>query len=168
MLLTMTLSVGSSPRVWGTYPSMCRHINGSRFIPTCVGNILPQHFSFSTCAVHPHVCGEHAYGVYPCYAAIGSSPRVWGTSVEWTNFILPARFIPTCVGNISMVAGQSRIQTVHPHVCGEHLARELRNQRICGSSPRVWGTWYIIIELMPFFRFIPTCVGNMGIFDRSS
>ncbi len=33
---------GSSPRVWGTYRAHRRRCRFTRFIPTCVGNILPR------------------------------------------------------------------------------------------------------------------------------
>ncbi len=51
---------------------------------------------------------------------------------------------------------------VHPHVCGEHLGRLNRFVENVGSSPRVWGTYDVLIEQRLDKRFIPTCVGNMG------
>ncbi len=73
-----------------------------RFIPTCVGNIYTKDGSLIVISVHPHVCGEHVMEWLPSLKHFGSSPRVWGTfknnSVDWFQF----RFIPTCVGNISL------------------------------------------------------------------
>ena len=175
--------IGSSPRVWGTFlssggtgfsstvhPHVCGEhsrygeyaYSTSRFIPTCVGNILKLMKSLEsarfipTCvgnmklnelekrggSVHPHVCGEHLT-----------------TSCK---FHQPCRFIPTCVGNIQNISRParnltgssprvwgtyppsnwiSRKTTVHPHVCGEH-----------GRGAR---------QTVTVYRFIPTCVGNI-------
>ncbi len=52
-------SVGSSPRVWGTYYRRANERDDYRFIPTCVGNISRMTYLTGISAVHPHVCGEH-------------------------------------------------------------------------------------------------------------
>ena len=61
-----------------------------------------------------------------------------------------------------MNAIKNRNQSVHPHVCGEHIWILKIGILIYGSSPRVWGT--LVGELMDGRRdrFIPTCVGNMN------
>ena len=91
---------GSSPRVWGT----CRipHETGrsGRFIPTCVGNMRQRPLLAAIPAVHPHVCGEHGASRRKRVIVIGSSPRVWGTCGKHRATTSPARFIPTCVGNM--------------------------------------------------------------------
>src|SRR5690606_22981678 len=111
----------------------------------------------------------------------GSSPRVWGIHLIGLHQARAKRFIPTCVGNtpsrldfcISRFGSSPRVwgiprahprgfvtTAVHPHVCGEYLARIraglshprfiptcVGNTRVClicrfcvcGSSPRVWG-----------------------------
>ncbi len=50
--------------------------------------------------------------------------------------------------------------TVHPHVCGELHTKDLEQQPVNGSSPRVWGTLLLLSEHQVVLRFIPTCVGN--------
>ena len=116
---------GSSPRVWGTLEGEWVRHGG-----------LP---------VHPHVCGEHPRLISWPIRLTGSSPRVWGTCGRsgWVNaayrFIptcvgnisisarrsrYAARFIPTCVGNITFSGGASAQRTVHPHVCGEHRVND--------------------------------------------
>ena len=72
---------------------------------------------------------------------IGSSPRVWGTSLRSIAVSEGRRFIPTCVGNM-------------------HALRS-NNGGTDGSSPRVWGTFYNALNFRVMFRFIPTCVGNI-------
>ena len=94
----------------------------------------------------------------------GSSPRVWGTYNPNIERAILLRFIPTCVGNIIFDCLRYITGTVHPHVCGEHKGRL---EQVCpssGSSPRVWGTCNGKPSGVAYFRFIPTCVGNISDF----
>ena len=111
-----------------------------RFIPTCVGNMRPPLPSRPTITVHPHVCGEHILTTISITEIIGSSPRVWGTSILRPGAPARSRFIPTCVGNIQTPVHGSRWPSVHPHVCGEHVDPPRQQAEADGSSPRVWGT----------------------------
>jgi len=140
-ILGLVMFVGSSPRVWGTYrrargesvrlsvhPHVCgehyppdrTRLAGTRFIPTCVGNMLLEFLSSPSPPVHPHVCGEHVSNGATVGRAGGSSPRVWGTYPQTGIYWHFWRFIPTCVGNIPFRDLRQARQTVHPHVCGEH------------------------------------------------
>jgi len=131
---------GSSPRVWGTYPFAECHLLNIRFIPTCVGNISDDFQESGFVAVHPHVCGEHLGSTALSFSTAGSSPRVWGTCPRPFLPAVSARFIPTCVGNMSLVYSGCDRRSVHPHVCGEHLINSTKPLHRGGSSPRVWGT----------------------------
>ena len=111
---------GSSPRVWGTPLRKGLASGFTRFIPTCVGNTRPGRTSPPSTPVHPHVCGEHIMLTYAQCLLIGSSPRVWGTPLDWRGKPPHMRFIPTCVGNTSFVHIIPPPYSVHPHVCGEH------------------------------------------------
>ncbi len=133
-------SAGSSPRVWGTFFLRGGGRRLLRFIPTCVGNIPISSRLWPRTTVHPHVCGEHVSGRIPALFKTGSSPRVWGTLFLNTVAVWSIRFIPTCVGNICPRSSQAALQTVHPHVCGEHGQYIVSGLEWLGSSPRVWGT----------------------------
>ena len=151
---------GSSPRVWGT--GLCLRVHGHtvRFIPTCVGN-GPSGTQGRPCGmVHPHVCGERrgARGGDCCPG--GSSPRVWGTEPSLIGNQIGRRFIPTCVGNGSLLLPQRDLLSVHPHVCGERRSTGPMMRLGFGSSPRVWGTVLKNNQDSCDQRFIPTCVGN--------
>ena len=71
--------LGSSPRVWGTFPKDNGISKGYRFIPTGVGNISARTRALSFSSVHPHGCGEHPGHEAMIETLAGSSPRVWGT-----------------------------------------------------------------------------------------
>ena len=72
-------SVGSSPRLWGTFGRRNAMFPAARFIPTPVGNILSSKIGIMVASVHPHACGEHVICSYSKAASSGSSPRLWGT-----------------------------------------------------------------------------------------
>jgi len=153
---------GSSPRVWGTSDVTSYNDRAIRFIPTCVGNIGAGLSRLSVVPVHPHVCGEHSPSSRSKNKRRGSSPRVWGTFFNLRDAFFVARFIPTCVGNMLIVAVVPVVIPVHPHVCGEHGSMRFSSARMCGSSPRVWGTYCSNLRIHVILRFIPTCVGNIS------
>ena len=55
-----------------------------------------------------------------------------------------------------------RMQTVHPHACGEYDQASYSPQATVGSSPRVWGILDPAMCQGLEGRFIPTRVGNTG------
>ena len=65
------------------------------------------------------------------------------------------------MGNIPHNRANSYTTPVHPHACGEHPIPEYPTTHVCGSSPRVWGTFGDGYRLDHPARFIPTRVGNM-------
>ena len=110
--------------------------------------------------VHPHACGEHQLISGAKSSSFGSSPRLWGTQVNYNHDKLHLRFIPTPVGNTSVSLTFQIIDTVHPHACGEHGYIELISNLYIGSSPRLWGTLIFPVGTFETTRFIPTPVGN--------
>ena len=73
-----------------------------------------------------------------------------------------SRFIPTGVGNTTILLVRMLFSSVHPHGRGEHYniidGRDWPN----GSSPRAWGTHAFPFPKTIVIRFIPTGVGNTG------
>ena len=156
-----TFRFGSSPRVWGTYgesPPADRH---GRFIPACVGNMPRRRRPRTSRPVHPRVCGEHFSASGTATTVSGSSPRVWGTFAGAQAEAELRRFIPACVGNMTVMPSSSARQPVHPRVCGEHLPLHHYPDFLYGSSPRVWGTCQRYSRASRCHRFIPACVGNI-------
>ena len=78
---------GSSPRVWGALIlALCQKLF-QRLIPTCVGSTDGVAPARVCCSAHPHVCGEHAFGLVFEALRGGSSPRVWGAHLLTWDFI---------------------------------------------------------------------------------
>ena len=76
---------------------------------------------------------------------------------------IPARFIPTGVGNTHRQQHGRACDAVHPHGRGEHRTGfDIMCSRI-GSSPRAWGTHGRHEPPTSPDRFIPTGVGNTAI-----
>ena len=130
-----------------------------------MGNTRCALLSLIKRTVHPHVCGEHIFSHAKVFVMSGSSPRVWGTRkfIHGVDDVL--RFIPTCVGNTRMMRVQLSRNTVHPHVCGEHILIAALALSEAGSSPRVWGTRVGHKQQGLRHRFIPTCVGNTTLYS---
>ena len=68
-------------------------------IPTRVGNTVRHSLRTADLSVHPHACGEYLTRRGISGTKDGSSPRVWGILARPSCGNLPARFIPTRVGN---------------------------------------------------------------------
>ena len=136
----IAILTGSSPHAWGTFQVPDTIGAASRFIPTCVGNILAASQEARHPSVHPHMRGEHLN--IPVYYDIadGSSPHAWGTYDRHDLVEEAARFIPTCVGNIPERRPRYPHLSVHPHMRGEHPHPSLASLATIGSSPHAWGT----------------------------
>ena len=115
-----------------------------------------------TISVHPHVRGVYE-AVLPCH-------------------VLDGRFIPTCVGFITMSSlglpsspGSSprawglclldlllqRLQRFIPTCVGFMSAWSENCSLVSGTSPRAWGLFIVHHRRYKGIRFIPTCVGFM-------
>ena len=131
-----------------------------RFIPTAVGNATPLQPRALFPTVHPHGCGERASIYFAGFDANGSSPRLWGTHPLLILHVAGDRFIPTAVGNAETVSCWVVCRSVHPHGCGERPSCADFPRHHCGSSPRLWGTRWVMASPPSDWRFIPTAVGN--------
>ncbi len=85
--------------MWGTRGSFALVGKQYRFIPTHVGNSESSVAQARTIPVHPHACGELVLLLFGGVTKTGSSPRMWGTLISPYFATVPARFIPTHVGN---------------------------------------------------------------------
>jgi len=161
-LRSLAVLSGSSPREWGTpchrrwRPPRCR------FIPTRVGNTGSQPAAGWPVPVHPHASGEHRSRLPAPRPVLGSSPREWGTHGVWRQRLGHVRFIPTRVGNTGQPVRTVLNTPVHPHASGEHVCRATGGEEAAGSSPREWGTRWLLKQMWFHRRFIPTRVGNTG------
>ncbi len=141
----MTNADGSSPRMWGTHLRLVGQRDIPRFIPTHVGNSKRSSAPRRPTSVHPHACGELPDTYVRNVQPFGSSPRMWGTRGPAGPDRLPRRFIPTHVGNSCGETRGPTHGTVHPHACGELGPSAPCRRGLIGSSPRMWGTLFILL-----------------------
>ena len=152
---------GSPPRAWRSYVAARDAGNFSRFTPTCV-EIMAAGVAAMPCAtVHPHVRGDHVAGSRPGRELDGSPPRAWRSSLRWRVGDQANRFTPTCVEIMPPTRLAQPIQSVHPHVRGDHLLRYGQVADHAGSPPRAWRSLLNRLEMHWGIRFTPTCVEIM-------
>ena len=151
---------GPSPRVWGIRKPETWIVRAFWSIPTRVGNTKPSPPRLHPTLVHPHACGEYALKRFTFGNNFGPSPRVWGILRLLDLFPSLFRSIPTRVGNTPEQFTSNPRGSVHPHACGEYLARSTQTGRWHGPSPRVWGILQHRHHFGNIRRSIPTRVGN--------
>src|SRR5438477_469803 len=92
-------AIGSPPRLWGILDRDLSEWPARRFTPTPVGNTFRPSCRSSPCTVHPHACGEYAFGKRELRPHPGSPPRLWGIQHRHDFGRRISRFTPTPVGN---------------------------------------------------------------------
>ena len=95
---SMTLAIGSPPRVRGKHSRTTGKCLPSRITPACAGKTsLLQARNFAK-ADHPRVCGENSGLTTPALTLRGSPPRVRGKPTCRRMSNTSARITPACAG----------------------------------------------------------------------
>ncbi len=130
--------------------------------PPSVGRFLRKFAKLMLTAVHPHACGEISNGSSIGGPIVGTSPRLWGDSDNARISRQISRYIPTLVGRLFTMESAQRIQTVHPHACGEIWISSIFAKLNHGTSPRLWGDYEYRFASRCRSRYIPTLVGRFS------
>ena len=117
-------NTGSSPHAWGTQATSTGGATPQRFIPTPMGNTTTRCLLPDRVPVHPHTHGEHGKIPMVVNHIYGSSPHAWGTRKSSSTGFAGERFIPTRMGNTSILLTPTEVRTVHPHTHGEHICTD--------------------------------------------
>ena len=75
---TLSMTKGSSPRVWGQVAPNVGINAPAGIIPTRVGTSTGMRKAINDLWDHPHACGDKNHPQMRAAVARGSSPRVWG------------------------------------------------------------------------------------------
>ncbi len=94
------------------------------------------------------------------FRTAGTSPRLWGDSVNAVRDIIKDRYIPTLVGRFPTHCANLVELPVHPHACGEIYEILESDNPLTGTSPRLWGDYTRGGLVRAFTRYIPTLVGR--------
>ena len=130
-------------------------------IPAGAGNMLEKrddnHFSWA----HPRGCGEHLTSEQWASVRKGSSPRVRGTYEVEHHGLSYTGLIPAGAGNMCTRKRYAARRGAHPRGCGEHRYATTQLLKPAGSSPRVRGTFLIVINPGSNTGLIPAGAGNI-------
>ena len=157
------LHLGSSPRVWGQVRNSVLIFTISRIIPTRVGTRITGKFAVSVTEDHPHACGDKNINCGGTELHLGSSPRVWGQVRNSVLIFTISRIIPTRVGTSKYERQLLSNAEDHPHACGDKHTCQSSEEKIRGSSPRVWGQEHLCQCRKRRMGIIPTRVGTSGL-----
>jgi len=96
------------------------------------------------------------------------SPRAWGWSGDSLKVCLRHPVLPTCVGMVRNPSRSSVVAKCSPHVRGDGPVPRLIGWRGCEFSPRAWGWSVTHLALIGLLAVLPTCVGMVRSWCRSS
>ena len=160
MLVSIALTVGSSPRARGALRFQAGHLPGRGIIPACAGSTAIPGWSPSGEGDHPRVRGEHAGNTRNARVCLGSSPRARGA--QWAASIADVTdgIIPACAGSTSAWTTSETSSRDHPRVRGEHSRGTVNAIDTTGSSPRARGAHDFGDPDMRRSGIIPACAGS--------
>ena len=151
---------GSSPRVRGRLRIRKPLDPDPGLIPACAGQTDPGVRVKIVPGAHPRVSGADVQKLAGNRGFLGSSPRVRGRP----RFCVPA---PVSVGLIPACAGQTLYgyalgggYRAHPRVCGADPGEDTTVPSGAGSSPRVRGRRFQLLQQQVDRRLIPACAGQ--------
>ena len=156
----LSMTSGSSPRVWGQGILILPVLKSDRIIPTRMGTRLIVYLSITLLSNHPHAYGDKIEGGIQIALALGSSPRVWGQADKPCLIYSFAGIIPTRMGTRSSKNALVLSYQDHPHAYGDKVISNNSFADSLGSSPRVWGQDERKIKIMANTRIIPTRMGT--------
>ena len=113
-------SLGSSPRLRGTWVSPSIRRRPAGIIPALAGNIRSRRVSVTVLRDHPRACGEHPDDCPNSWFALGSSPRLRGTFRFHRLVGEHDGIIPALAGNMYFEEARRINKRDHPRACGEH------------------------------------------------
>ena len=155
-----SLRTGSSSHAWGPHRPPFHLQRDFRFILTCVGTTRTNQSTSAGSTVHPHMRGDHSSFLNDELRTCGSSSHAWGPRSIDKSVMLELRFILTCVGTTADQIERGVVDTVHPHMRGDHLHATSSPASSVGSSSHAWGPRRRSIAVQHEIRFILTCVGT--------
>ena len=155
--------VGSSPRVRGKHPVLCRRDRPVRLIPACAGKTTACRAPPRPATAHPRVCGENSSREGRAHPLGGSSPRVRGKLGGPLYSAESCRLIPACAGKTLVGGEDADAAGAHPRVCGENQDLGVLDLTETGSSPRVRGKQRHPQARPDEAGLIPACAGKTSL-----
>ena len=114
----------------------------------------------------PHVCGGVSKSPNLWALVCRSSPRMWGCFLIISPWCGAWRVFPTYVGVFLILRPYDVLISGLPHVCGGVSDADNLPVQQVGSSPRMWGCFYVQRKRKPRRAVFPTYVGVFLRCDR--
>ncbi len=148
----------SSPHAWGCFYAPLSPFPLLPVFPTCVGVFLIRSSAGTRSTGLPHMRGGVSQLGVRQQTGSKSSPHAWGCFYHLIRELHRRRVFPTCVGVFLWLPTDGDAENCLPHMRGGvslQLAVELTD---AGSSPHVWGCFFITCERIWLYPVFPTCV----------
>ena len=153
-------TAGSSPRVRGK-PGWGRKRKAYlRIIPARAGQTWSHCRRRSSGTDHPRACGANNKRGDEPGGEYGSSPRVRGKRPRARDRVDRRRIIPARAGQTSTAFAPAFASSDHPRACGANGTVAVSMPHCQGSSPRVRGKRWWILQDADNLRIIPARAGQ--------
>ena len=70
---------------------------------------------------------------------LGTPPHAWGQLRYFKIFGKSLRYTPTCVGTITIIMGIRKAESVHPHMRGDNIYKQMYPATYNDTPPHAWG-----------------------------
>ena len=152
-------SLGSSPRLWGCFRPHELFCTVPAVFPTPVG-VFPRQFRlWGILGSLPHACGGVSTATVTKFAVESSSPRLWGCFLARCKETMGRTVFPTPVGVFPYSCGVVTRTSGLPHACGGVSNHNVATFCVLVSSPRLWGCFDSLAEVVSGGTVFPTPVG---------
>ena len=120
LVSTITLALGTSPRMRGKLGVGARDVARARNIPAYAGKTHLRHLFPSHPTEHPRVCGETCKFANRLITETGTSPCMRGKLTQGLPEGIEERNIPAYAGKTPRKKPNGSSLEEHPRVCGEN------------------------------------------------
>ena len=129
--------------------------------------IIPAHAGLTTVRTlptrtprdHPRACGAHNNNMWYEKAVRGSSPRMRGSQLREQCDAVALGIIPAHAGLTTTMKFLWVLTRDHPRACGAHQKQAITHIAPMGSSPRMRGSPWQMIQTIISKRIIPAYAG---------
>ena len=151
--------LGSSPRMRGSPPTVCKLQSGTGIIPAHAGLTQHRMGRIQGPRDHPRACGAHNAKVNHNLRYPGSSPRMRGSQEGFTLSDFKKGIIPAHAGLTGANSPSDLSSRDHPRACGAHHWYLSMKKPPRGSSPRMRGSQEPVIGIGHGCGIIPAHAG---------
>ncbi len=152
-------SVGSSPRMRGSQVKDNGATDKPGIIPAHAGLTSSEYTAYRADRDHPRACGAHKQIEATGDPELGSSPRMRGSLMKQAVERRLLGITPAHAGLTGRSTALIPAAKDHPRACGAHFQLWKRARKSKGSSPRMRGSRFLLLEVVNNVGIIPAHAG---------